>query len=223
MAQPDLNEVIPSDFGLDDVYQAPILDTVTETPPDTRPSRKEAEAAVHTLIRWAGDDPGREGLLDTPARVVRAYEEYFRGYTEDPESYLARTFEEADGYDGIILLRGVRFESFCEHHMAPVIGDVTVGYLPRDHVVGISKLARVIDVYAKRLQIQEAFTAQIAHAIDNVLNPHGVGVLVTASHECMTTRGVHKPGVGLVTSHLLGEFRHDPERRREFLALAKDL
>jgi GTP cyclohydrolase I len=154
--------------------------------------------------------------------VVRAYEEYFRGYAEDPESYLARTFEESDGYDGIILLRGVRFESFCEHHMAPVIGDVTVGYLPRDHVVGISKLARVIDVYAKRLQIQEAFTAQIAHAIDSVLNPHGVGVLVTASHECMTTRGVHKPGVGLVTSHLLGDFRHNPEQRREFLALAKD-
>lgn len=222
MAQPDFNHVIPSDFGMDDVYQPPIPDKVTETPPDTRPSRKEAEAAVRTLIRWAGDDPGREGLLDTPARVVRAYEEYFRGYAEDPESYLARTFEESDGYDGIILLRGVRFESFCEHHMAPVIGDVTVGYLPRDHVVGISKLARVIDVYAKRLQIQEAFTAQIAHAIDSVLNPHGVGVLVTASHECMTTRGVHKPGVGLVTSHLLGDFRHNPEQRREFLALAKD-
>ena len=222
MAQPDLNHVIPPDFGMDDVYQPPIPDKATETPLDTRPSRKEAEAAVRTLIRWAGDDPGREGLLDTPARVVRAYEEYFRGYAEDPESYLARTFEESDGYDGIILLRGVRFESFCEHHMAPVIGDVTVGYLPRDHVVGISKLARVIDVYAKRLQIQEAFTAQIAHAIDSVLNPHGVGVLVTASHECMTTRGVHKPGVGLVTSHLLGDFRHNPEQRREFLALAKD-
>jgi len=222
MAQPDLNHVIPSDFGMDDVYQPSIPDKATETPPDTRPSRKEAEVAVRTLIRWAGDDPGREGLLDTPARVVRAYEEYFRGYAEDPESYLARTFEESDGYDGIILLRGVRFESFCEHHMAPVIGDVTVGYLPRDHVVGISKLARVIDVYAKRLQIQEAFTAQIAHAIDSVLNPHGVGVLVTASHECMTTRGVHKPGVGLVTSHLLGDFRHNPEQRREFLALAKD-
>ena len=219
MAQPDLNHVIPPDFGMDDVYQPPIPDKATETPLDTRPSRKEAEAAVRTLIRWAGDDPGREGLLDTPARVVRAYEEYFRGYAEDPESYLARTFEESDGYDGIILLRGVRFESFCEHHMAPVIGDVTVGYLPRDHVVGISKLVRVVEVYAKRLQVQERMTAQIANAIQEVLKPKGVAVVVDASHQCMTMRGVRKPGISMVTSHMLGNFRTDTSTRREFFSI----
>ena len=220
MEQSDLEHTTSAGYGIADVYHSVASDKGPATLSNARPSREEAEAAVQTLIRWAGDDPDREGLLDTPSRVVRAYEEHFRGYAEDPEEYLARTFEGSDGYDGIVLLRGVRFESFCEHHMAPIIGDVTVGYLPGDRVVGISKLARVIDVYAKRLQIQEAFTAQIARAIDSALCPRGVGVVVTGSHECMTTRGVHKPGVGMVTSHLLGEFRSDPASRREFLTLA---
>ena len=163
-----------------------------------RPSREEAEAAVRTLLRWAGDDPGREGLLETPARVARAYEEWFRGYGEDPEQYLQRTFEEVDGYDEMILLRDIRFESFCEHHMAPILGRAHVAYLPRNKVVGISKLARVVETYSKRLQVQEKMNAQIANCIQTVLEPLGVAVVIEAQHQCMTTRGVHKPGVTMV-------------------------
>jgi GTP cyclohydrolase I len=173
---------------------------------------------VRTLIRWSGDDPDREGLVGTPARVVRAYEEWFAGYFEDPREYLKRTFEEVGGYDEIVLLRDIRFESHCEHHMAPIIGRVHIGYLPRDRVVGISKLARLVDVYAKRLQVQETMTAEIANCLNSVLKPHGVGVVVEAGHECMTTRGVHKPGVTMVTSCLLGTFRTQAETRQEFLA-----
>lgn len=187
------------------------------TPP--RPGRKEAEEAVRTLIRWAGDDPAREGLTETPARVVRAYEEWFRGYREDPEQYLQRTFEEVDGYDEMILLRDIRFESFCEHHMAPILGKAHVAYLPRNKVVGISKLARVVETYAKRLQVQEKMNAQIANCIQSVLEPHGVAVVIEAQHQCMTTRGVHKPGVTMVTSTLLGTFRTNPLTRREFLSI----
>jgi GTP cyclohydrolase I len=183
------------------------------------PSREEAEAAVRTLLRWAGEDPSREGLLDTPARVVRAYEEWFMGYGEDPVEYLQRTFEETEGYDELVLLRDIRFESFCEHHMAPIIGKLHVGYLPRHRVVGISKLARVAEAYAKRLQIQEKLTAQIANCIDEVLQPKGVAVVIEAQHQCMTTRGVHKSGVTMMTSRMLGEFRDNPETRREFLSL----
>jgi GTP cyclohydrolase I len=183
-----------------------------------RPSREVAEDAVRTLIRWSGDDPDREGLVGTPARVVRAYEEWFAGYFEDPREYLKRTFEEVGGYDEIVLLRDVRFESHCEHHMAPIIGRVHIGYLPRDRVVGISKLARLVDVYAKRLQVQEKMTAEIANCLNSVLKPYGVGVVVEAAHECMTTRGVHKPGVTMVTSCLLGSFRTVPETREEFLS-----
>jgi GTP cyclohydrolase IA len=177
-----------------------------------------AEDAVRTLILWAGDDPDREGLVGTPARVVRAYEEWFAGYFDDPREYLKRTFEEVGGYDEIVLLRDVRFESHCEHHMAPIIGCVHIGYLPRDRVVGISKLARLVEVYAKRLQVQEKMTAEIANCLNSVLKPHGVGVVVEAAHQCMTTRGVHKPGVTMVTSCLLGTFRTQPETRQEFLS-----
>jgi len=184
-----------------------------------RPSRKEAEAAVRTLLRWAGDDPGREGLQDTPARVVRAYEEFFAGYDTDPREMLARTFEEVEGYDEIVLLRNIRLESVCEHHMAPIIGRVHVGYLPDRRVVGISKLARVVEAYGKRLQIQEKLTAQIAATIAEVLEPRGVAVVIEAAHQCMTTRGVHKPGVTMTTSRMLGAFRDDPATRREFLAM----
>jgi GTP cyclohydrolase I len=183
-----------------------------------RPSREAAEDAVRTLIRWSGDDPDREGLVGTPARVVSAYEEWFAGYFEDPREYLKRTFEEVGGYDEIVLLRDIRFESHCEHHMAPIIGRVHIGYLPRNRVVGISKLARLVDVYAKRLQVQEKMTAEIAKCLNSVLKPHGVGVVVEATHECMTTRGVHKPGVTMVTSCLLGTFRTRPETREEFLS-----
>lgn len=183
-----------------------------------RPPREEAEAAVRTLIRWSGDDPDREGLAGTPARVVRAYEEWFSGYFEDPQEYLKRTFEEVGGYDEIVLLRDIPFESHCEHHMAPIIGRVHIGYLPRDRVVGISKLARLVDVYAKRLQVQEKMTAEIANCLNSVLKPHGVGVVVEAGHECMTTRGVHKTGVTMLTSCLLGSFRTQPETRQEFLS-----
>ncbi len=184
-----------------------------------RPSRAEAEAAVRTLIRWAGDDPEREGLAGTPDRVVRSYEEFFAGYHEDPLEYLQRTFEEIEGYDEIVMLRDIRFESHCEHHMVPIIGKVHVAYLPRLRVVGISKLARVVEVYARRLQIQEKMTAQIANTIDQVLQPEGVAVVVEASHQCMTTRGVHKPGVVMVTSRMLGAFRNNPSTRREFLSM----
>src|ERR1700758_400516 len=183
-----------------------------------RPSRAEAEAAVRTLIRWAGDEPEREGLDGTPARVVRAYEEWFAGYGEDPAELLRRTFEEAGGYDEIVLLRDIRFESHCEHHMAPIIGRAHIGYLPRNRVVGISKLARLVDVYSKRLQVQEKMTAEIASCLDNVLKPFGVGVVVEAAHECMTTRGVHKSDVTMVTSCMLGTFRTKAVTRQEFLS-----
>ncbi|HYM30454.1 MAG TPA: GTP cyclohydrolase I FolE [Candidatus Cybelea sp.] len=184
-----------------------------------RPSRAEAEAAVRTLIRWAGDDPAREGLSGTPDRVARAYEEFFSGYAEDPLEILKRTFEEVDGYDEMVVLRDIRLESHCEHHMVPIIGRAHVGYLPDRRVVGISKLARVVEVYAKRLQIQEKLTAQIANTIHTVLQPRGVAVVVEAAHECMTTRGVHKSGVTMITSRMLGAFREDPMTRREFLAM----
>ena len=184
-----------------------------------RPDRKEAEEAVRTLIRWAGDDPSREGLIDTPGRVVRAYEEYFEGYGSDPRELLQRTFEEVDGYDEMVLLRDVRFESFCEHHMAAFIGKAHVAYLPDKRVVGISKLARLVELYARRLQIQEKMTAQIANALNEILKPKGVAVIIEAAHQCMTTRGVHKPGVSMVTSRMLGGFRDNPSTRREFLAM----
>src|SRR6187399_3481910 len=190
----------------------------TSTREASRPTRATAENAIRTLIQWAGDDPDREGLRGTPARVVRAYEEWFAGYFEDPREYLKRTFEEVGGYDEIVLLRDVRFESHCEHHMAPIIGRVHIGYLPRDRVVGISKLARLVDVYAKRLQVQEKMTAEIANCLEAVLKPFGVAVVVEAAHQCMTTRGVHKTDVTMVTSRMLGAFRNQPQTRQEFLA-----
>ncbi|MFC3230462.1 GTP cyclohydrolase I FolE [Marinibaculum pumilum] len=184
-----------------------------------RPSREEAEEAVRTLIRWAGDDPTREGLLGTPDRVVRSYDEFFAGYAEDPVALLERTFEEVEGYDEMVLLRDIRLESHCEHHMVPIIGKVHIGYLPDRRVVGISKLARVAEVYAKRLQIQEKMTAQIANTLDEVLRPRGVGVVIEAAHQCMTTRGVHKSDVTMVTSRMLGAFRDDPRTRAEFMSV----
>jgi len=184
-----------------------------------RPSREEAEAAVRTLLRWACDDPTREGLRDTPARVVRAYEEFFSGYHIDPVALLERTFEETDGYDEIVLLRDIRLESYCEHHMVPIIGRAHVAYLPHRRVVGISKLARLVDAYARRLQIQEKLTAQIANTINDVLQPRGVAVIIEAAHQCISTRGVHKPGASMVTSRMLGAFRDDPSTRRELLAM----
>jgi GTP cyclohydrolase IA len=183
------------------------------------PSRAEAEEAVRTLLRWAGDDPAREGLLGTPDRVVRAYEEWFAGYQEDPVEILQRTFEETAGYDEMVVLRQIRFESYCEHHIAAIIGVAHVGYLPDKRVVGISKLARIVEIYAKRLQIQEKMTAQIANAISDVLMPRGVAVVIEATHQCMTTRGIHKPGVSMITSQMLGAFRTDQATRREFLAM----
>jgi GTP cyclohydrolase I len=184
----------------------------------SRPSRGEAEAAIRTLIRWAGEDPDREGLAATPARVARAYEEWFGGYALDPKDLLQRTFEEVEGYDEVVVLRDIRFESHCEHHMAPIVGRVHIGYLPRSRVVGISKLARLVDAYARRLQIQERFTAQIANTLNEVLKPHGVAVVVQATHGCMTTRGVHKSAASLVTSRMLGVFRRQAQTRHEFLA-----
>jgi GTP cyclohydrolase I len=183
-----------------------------------KPSRAEAEEAVRTLIRWAGDEPEREGLAGTPARVVRAYEEWFAGYGEDPADYLKRTFEEVGGYDEMVLLRDIRFESHCEHHIASIIGRVHIGYLPDKRVVGISKLARLVHVFAKRLQVQEKMTAQIASCLQRVLKPLGVGVVIEATHECMTTRGVHSPDVTMVTSHMLGAFRDQMATRQEFLS-----
>jgi len=180
---------------------------------------EQAEAAVRTLLRWAGDDPDREGLRDTPARVARAYADWFSGYALDPGEYLRRTFEEVAGYDELIVLRDIEFESHCEHHMAPIIGVAHVGYLPNHRVVGISKLARVVDVFARRFQVQEKMTAQIASCIDEVLQPRGVGVMIEATHQCMTTRGIHKRGVSLVTSQMLGAFREDGRTRAEFLEL----
>ncbi len=186
------------------------------------PSREEAEAAVRTLLKWAGDDPDREGLRDTPRRVVNAYTEWFAGYREDPEAFLERTFSETEGYDEMVVLTDIRFESHCEHHMAPIIGRAHVAYLPDRRVVGLSKLARLIEVFSRRLQIQEKMTAQIANALDRVLQPKGAAVIVEATHHCMTTRGVHKPGVTMVTSRMLGAFRNDQATRREFLAMVGD-
>ncbi|MEM6462268.1 MAG: GTP cyclohydrolase I FolE [Pseudomonadota bacterium] len=183
-----------------------------------RPSREEAEAAVRVLLEWSGDDPDREGLVDTPARVVRAYEEFFEGYATDPAELLARTFEEISDYDDLIVLRNMRLESHCEHHVVPIIGKVHVAYLPAKRVVGISKIARVVETYAKRLQIQETLTAQIADTIQDVLQPRGVAVVVEAAHMCMTTRGIKKPGVSMVTRRLLGAFQSDAELRRDFLS-----
>ena len=183
-----------------------------------RPSRAEAEQAVRTLIRWAGDDPGREGLLDTPARVVRAYEQWFAGYGEDPDEHLARTFEEVAGYDEMVVLRDIRFVSHCEHHMAPIVGHAHIGYLPHNKVVGISKLARLVQVYARRLQTQETMTAEIANTLDRVLAPLGVAVVIEGTHGCMTSRGVGQSGATMVTSRMLGAFRDRLETRKEFLA-----
>ena len=184
----------------------------------TAPDRTDAEEAVRTLLRWAGDDPEREGLLDTPARVARAFEEWFAGYQEDPMEFLERTFEEVEGYDEMVVLRDIQLESYCEHHLAPILGKIHIGYMPDKRVVGISKLARVADAYAKRLQIQEKLTAQIANCINEVLQPKGVAVVIEAEHQCMTTRGVHKHGVSMVTSTMLGAFRQGSDTRREFLS-----
>ncbi len=186
---------------------------------DDKPDRAEVEAAVRTIIRWSGDNPDREGLVETPARVTRAYEEAFVGYTQDPAAVLQKSFDEIEGYDEMIVLRGIRFESLCEHHMAPILGSAWVAYMPNGRVVGISKLARIVEAFAKRLQIQEKLTAQIANTINDVLEPRGVGVFIRASHHCMTTRGVRKSDTDLVPSRMLGCFRHDPDLRREFLSL----
>lgn len=186
---------------------------------DVKPSREEAEEAVRTLIKWAGDDPTREGLVGTPDRVVRSYEEFFAGYDQDPEEILKRTFEETDGYDEMVVLRDIRFESHCEHHMVPILGKAHIAYMPKKRVVGISKLARIIEVYAKRLQIQEKMTAQVANVIQEVLDPLGVAIVIEAQHQCMTTRGVYKPGVTMVTSRMLGAFRNNIATRKEFLTM----
>ena len=186
-----------------------------------RPTLEEAEDAVRTLIKWAGDNPLREGLLGTPNRVVRSYLEFFAGYSENPVLILERTFEETDGYDEMVVLKDIRLESHCEHHMVPIIGKAHIAYLPRKRVVGISKLVRVLEVYSKRLQIQEKLTAQVANTIQEVLDPMGVAVVIEAAHQCMTTRGVKKPGVNMITSRMLGEFRDNPETRREFLAMIR--
>ncbi len=200
-------------------YDKP-LSVIAEKQNETaKPSRSDAEAAVRTLIRWAGDDPDREGLVDTPDRVVRSYEEFFSGYAADPKAILERTFEEVEGYDEIVLLRDIRLESHCEHHMVPIIGKAHVAYMPHRRVVGISKLARLVEAYAKRLQIQEKLTSQVANAIDEILQPLGTAVVVEAAHQCMTTRGVQKAGVTMVTSRMLGTFRENGETRRELLAM----
>jgi GTP cyclohydrolase I len=184
-----------------------------------RPSREQAEQAVSTLLRWAGEDPEREGLLDTPKRVARAYEDWFSGYKDDPVRFLKRTFEEVEGYDEMIVLRDIAFESHCEHHMAPIIGKAHIGYLPNSKVVGISKLARVVEAFARRFQVQEKMTAQIANCIGDVLKPKGVGVVIEAVHQCMTTRGIHKSDVSMVTSQMVGLFRTDARTRAEFLRM----
>lgn len=194
----------------------PADDQATTQP---RPTQAEAEAAIRTLLLWAGDDPTREGLLDTPKRVATAYREWFCGYEEDPVELLARSFEEVEGYDEMVVLRDIRLESMCEHHMCPIIGKAHIAYLPSGRVVGISKLARVVEAYGKRLQIQEKMTAQIANTLLDVLQPKGVAVVIEAVHQCMTTRGVHKTGVSMVTSRMLGAFRDDPSTRREFMAM----
>src|SRR5882724_12692471 len=196
------------------------LERVASARVTEKPDRAEVEGAVRTMIRWAGDDPDRDGMRETPSRVARAFEEFFSGYAQDPTEILKKTFEEIEGYDEMIVLRGVRFESHCEHHMAPIIGRAWVAYIPQGRVVGISKLARVVDIYAKRLQIQEKMTAQIANTINDVLQPQGVGVIIKASHHCMTTRGVYKPDTDLVTSRMLGAFRDNALTRQEFLGMA---
>lgn len=202
----------------------PSVGGVMDAPAETagRPTREEAEAAVRTLIRWAGDDPSREGLVGTPERVARAYEEFFAGYATDPEQLLLRTFEETDGYDEIVMLKDIGFESHCEHHIVPIIGKAHVAYLPNKRVVGISKLARVVEAYARRLQSQEVMTVGIADCIERVLKPRGVAVVVEAVHQCMTTRGIHKPGLATVTSRMRGAFRDNASTRREFLAMLQD-
>ncbi|GAB3511083.1 GTP cyclohydrolase I FolE [Pseudoxanthomonas daejeonensis] len=206
----------PARLGYD---ARPAIGAPTMTDQDTSApvTQDQAEEAVRTLLRWAGEDPSREGLLDTPKRVAEAYGDWFSGYREDPRAYLERTFEEVAGYDEMIVLRDIEYESHCEHHMAPIIGRVHVGYLPDGKVVGISKLARVVETYARRFQVQEKMTAQIAHCIQDVLHPLGVGIVVEGVHECMTTRGIHKRGVSMVTSKMLGSFREDARTRAEFL------
>ena len=200
------------DFRMNETVQK-----IVSKPDVERPSEDEARAAVRTLLRWAGDDPEREGLLDTPDRVIRAYREWFQGYDQDPVDLLQRTFEEVDGYDEMVVLRDIRFESYCEHHMAPIIGKAHVGYIPTDRVVGISKLARLVNVFGKRLQVQEKMTAQIANVLMEVLRPRGVAVVLEGEHHCMSTRGVHRHGVSMVTSTMLGNFRQDPRTRKEFM------
>ncbi len=201
------------------VGSRPIDSVLTNAGGPLRPSQAEAEAAVRTLIEWAGDDPEREGLAGTPERVVRAYEEFFAGYNEDPVALLSTTFEETAAYDEMIVLRDIRLESHCEHHIVPILGKAHVGYLPAGRVVGISKLARLVEVFAKRMQIQEALTSQIADTIQEVLKPRGVGVVIEAAHQCITTRGIRKPGVSMITSRMLGSFRDDSATRRQFLAM----
>ena len=192
---------------------------IKKTPKPRRPSRKQAEEAISTLLLWAGEDPRREGLIDTPKRVARAYEDWFSGYKDDPVMFLERTFEEVEGYDEMIVLRDIAFESHCEHHMAPIIGKAHIGYLPNSKVVGISKLARVVEAFARRFQVQEKMTAQIANCIGDVLKPKGVGVVIEAVHQCMTTRGIHKSDVSMVTSQMVGLFRTDARTRAEFLRM----
>jgi GTP cyclohydrolase I len=203
------NERFRSDAGLE----------ISTDEPSGKPARADVEKAWRTIIRWTGDDPDRDGLIETPARITRAFEEFFAGYSQDAAQILQKTFEEIEGYDEMIVLRGVRFESHCEHHLAPIVGRAWVAYVPRGRVVGISKLARVVEAYAKRLQIQEKMTAQIANIIDEVLKPHGVGVILKAAHHCMSTRGVHQPDTDLVTSRMLGCFRDNPLTRQEFLTM----
>ncbi len=203
------------DEAVDTLAHEPLADDAPETA--NGPSRAEAEAAVRTLIEWAGENPDREGLIGTPARVVRAYEEFFAGYREDPAEFLTTTFKETAEYDDMIVLRDIRLESHCEHHIVPILGKAHIGYLPSDRVVGISKLARLVEVFGKRMQIQETLTAQIADTLQEVLQPRGVGVVIEAAHQCMTTRGIRKPGVSMVTSRMLGSFRDNPATRREFL------
>ena len=199
------------------------MDAIVESGRTTgRPTQEEAEEAVRTLILWAGDDPEREGLLETPARVARSYNEFYAGYDQDPEQVLMKTFEEAGGYDEMVLIRDIAVDSHCEHHMVPISGKAHVAYIPNNRVVGISKLARVVEIFSKRLQIQEKMTVDIAATIDRVLKPQGVAVVIEASHQCMTTRGIRKPGADTVTSQMLGSFRDDPSTRREFLAMIRN-
>jgi GTP cyclohydrolase I len=201
------------------MYYVSMIAKNKKQPKPRRPSRKQAEEAVRTLLLWAGEDTRREGLLDTPMRVAKAYEDWFSGYRENPVDYLQRTFQEVDGYDEMIVLRDITYESHCEHHMAPIIGKVHVGYLPKNKVVGISKIARVVDAFARRFQVQEKMTAQIANCIQDVLQPKGVAVVVEGKHQCMTTRGIHKSNVSMVTSQMVGTFRKDARTRSEFLRM----